>query len=163
MPFGSLVVAFAISGCVSTGGDGAPASDGGAGEPADARGGDLDARPSGLPNLDGGPCDGLDAHLTPPCTEGRTGANGPFCWGGREHYRPPGFQGVSGEDCVDHLYVGDLEPQDPDPRCPPDPVPECAPDLLNLVCVYDECPAGYRALGCDGSAWIDLWRTSGCR
>lgn len=113
-----------------------------------------------LAALDGGPCEALDAHITPPCTEGRTCATGPFCWGGGEHYCPPAFEMVDFDDCDDGLYVGDAVSPRADPRCPAAPDAPC-PDLLNLVCVYP-CGEGYLAQSCDGERFVDAWRSQGC-
>lgn len=133
-----------------------------AADPADVA--DLDADvtdPADVADLDGGPCGPLDQFLGPPCTEGRTCAPGPFCWGGEEHFCPPGFSTVADDTCDDGLYVGDeVEPRDPDPRCPPAPDQAC-PGLLNLVCVYP-CGEGFRAQGCDGERFVDWWTSRGC-
>lgn len=135
----------ALCGCVDDGDEAAPASG--------------DAGP--LAPLDGGPCPGVDAHITPPCTEGRTCRAGPFCWGGRERYCPPGFEMVAEGECRDGLYVGDgVSPLPPDPRCPAAAGAAC-PDLLGLTCVY-VCGEGYRAQTCDGERFVDDWLSVGC-
>lgn len=113
-----------------------------------------------LVSLDGGGCI-VDAYLGDPCTEGRTCARGPVCWGGRERLCPPGFSRISAEECVDNVYTGDLK-RTPDPRCPANPTGAC-PGLHGLVCVVEDCPTRYIAMRCEDDTWQQAWESVGCR